>query len=167
MIQKLYVVEKDVRAARGQTDSLKADTIRCEKSAPWLDKIKDVLTGYQDQVIPASPIGRATRHALKHWDNLYRFVGDSSIPIDNNALEREIRTVAIGRRNWTFCGSDAGGRWAARLYGLLGTCKLQGVNPHKWLTDVLNRVRSHPPNNMATLTPRIWATAQTKTADTS
>jgi hypothetical protein len=68
----------------------------------------------------------------------------SAIPIDNNAVEREIRPIAIGRGNWTFIGSEHAGPWAARLYGLLGTCRLQGVNRFEWLLDELGRLRDHP-----------------------
>ena len=99
-----------------------------------------------------------------------RYCTDGAIPIDNNAIEREMRVVAVGRRNWTFCGSEAGGEWAARLYGLLGTCRLQGVNPFEWLHDVLDRVRDHPKERIAELTPRRWAAARREAllaADTS
>ena len=73
--------------------------------------------------------------------------------------------MAVGRNNWTFCGSEAGGAWAATLYGLLGTCKLQGISPFTWLKDVLERVRDHPADRMDELTPRVWAAA-TKSAAT-
>ena len=85
---------------------------------------------------------------------------DGAIPIDNNAVEREIRPVALGRGNWTFVGSEDAGPWAARLYGLMGSCRLQGVNPYEWLRDVLERVRDHPPDRMADLTPRNWKAAR-------
>lgn len=80
----------------------------------------------------------------------------ATIPIDNNAAERALRTVAVGRDNWTFCGSEAGGAWAATLYGLLGSCRLQGKNPFAWLHDVLERVGDHPTDRMHELTPRLW-----------
>lgn len=118
-----------------------------------------LLRGEQDQVLPKSPIGKAIRYALGQWAELTRFVDDGAIPIDNNATERALRTVAVGRNNWTFCGSEAGGKWAATFYGLLGSCKLQGKNPFAWLSDVLDRVRDHPQDRMEELTPRLWTPA--------
>lgn len=102
--------------------------------------------------------GRDTQ--LGQWAELCLYTKDGAIPIDNNATERALRTVAVGRNNWTFCGSEAGGKWAAMLYGLLGSCRLQGKNPFAWLKDVLERVRDHPADRMEELTPRLWTPAQ-------
>jgi transposase len=161
LIRELYAVEAEIDSVT----TLRADRIglasilRPERSSGILDRIETLLRRDQDQVLPKSPIGKAIRYALGQWEELCRFVEDGAIPIDNNATERELRTVAVGRNNWTFCGSEAGGEWAATFYGLLGTCRLQGKNPFAWLSDVLDRVGDHPPDRMEELTPRLWTPA--------
>ena len=112
---------------------------------------------------PQEPHGEALGYFENQWTCLSRFLDDGAIPIDNNSVERAIRPVAIGRGNWTFIGSEDAGPWAARLYGLLGTCRLQGINPYEWLKDVLDRVREHPPDRMYELTPRGWKHARAQT----
>ena len=114
------------------------------------------LDAARAEVLPKGPAAEAISYALNQRKYLERYLGDGRIPIDNNAIERQMRSVAVGRRNWTFCGAEPGGHWAARLFGLMNTCKLQGVNPHAWLRDVLERVRIHPADRMAELTPRQW-----------
>ena len=166
LIKKLYVVEQEAAERSKESAGCERDRLaivldaRGKLSVPVLGEIEKALASMQDQVLPKSPIGNAVGYALNHWDNLVRFTKDAAIPLDTNAIEREMRVIAVGRRNWTFCGSEAGGEWAARLYGLLGTCRLQGVNPFTWLQDVLDRVRDHPAERMAELTPRKWAEAR-------
>jgi len=165
LIKQLYEVETE---AAGLAEACRSKeerehivrAVRQMNSLPVLEVIEARLDVLRDQVLPKSPIGQAITYVTQQWEDLCRFASNGAIPIDNNALEREIRTVAVGRRNWTFCGSEAGGEWAARLYGLLGTCRLQGVNPFEWLRDVLDRVRDHPRDRMAELTPRAWAAAR-------
>jgi len=77
---------------------------------------------------------------LKRWDAFTRFLTDGRICLTNNAAERALRCVAVGRRNWTFCGSDRGGKRAAAIYTLIETAKLNGVDPEAWLRDVLRRI---------------------------
>jgi transposase len=74
---------------------------------------------------------------LARWNSFARFVSDARICMTNNAAERRMRTVAVGRRNWTFCGSDRGGNCAAAMYTLIQTCRLNDVDPHAWLRDVI------------------------------
>ena len=165
LIKKLYAVEREAAglAASCRSEEERARVVlavRKMKSVFVIDQIEHVLKSFQDQVLPKSPIGKATTYATNQREDLRRYTSDGAIPIDNNAIEREIRTIAVGRRNWTFCGSENGGAWAARLYGLFGTCRLQGVNPFEWLQDVLTRVRDHPQGRMAELAPRQWAAAR-------
>ena len=168
LIKGLYAAEQE---AAKQVEALSAlgseeerhaivRDVRREQSIPVLEEIAEALASMKDEVLPKSPIGKAVGYAENHWDALVRFSENGAIPIDTNAIEREMRVVAVGRRNWTFCGSESGGEWAARLYGLLGTCRLQGVNPFIWLQDVLDRVRDHPAERMAELTPRRWGIAR-------
>ncbi|MCB9900957.1 MAG: IS66 family transposase [Planctomycetes bacterium] len=163
LIRQLYAVESEIQEATTtprQRAGL-ASVLRASKSRAILDEIKALLDRDVARVLPKSPIGKAIGYALGQWTELTRFAENGEIPIDNNATERALRAVAVGRNNWTFCGSEAGGAWAARLYGLLGTCRLQGKNPFAWLSDVLGRVRDHPPERMDELTPRLWTPATT------
>ena len=165
LIKKLYAVEKEAAGlasfCRSREERERAVlAVRQMNSVPVLEVIEAALETLRHEVLPKSPMGRAITYATSQWDDLCRYANDGAIPIDTNALEREIRTIAVGRRNWTFCGSEAGGSWAARLYGLLGTCRLQGVNPFEWLHDVLSRVRDQPLDRMAELGPRQWAAAR-------
>lgn len=161
LIGQLYDVERvvtDATSSPGQRAAF-AYVKRQELSKAIVGRIHDRLQQAQGQALPKSPMGKAVRYALAQWSELTRFLEDGEIPIDNNAAERQLRTVAVGRNNWTFCGSEAGGAWAARFYGLLNTCKLQGIDPFAWLRDVLERVGNHPAERMHELTPRHWAAA--------
>jgi len=90
---------------------------------------------------------------LTRWDALLVYIDDGAIEIDNNPIEREIRPIALGRKNYLFAGSDAGGERAARLYSLLNTAKLNGLDPEKYLTHVLSRIADHPVNAVDELLP--------------
>ena len=162
LFRRLYDVEEAIRArvATGAEPSTTALALRQERSVPVMKNLEDLAIGYRDEVLPKSPLGKALTYLENQGESLRRYLVDGAIPIDNNAVEREIRTVAVGRGNWTFIGSEDAGPWAARLYGLLGTCRLQGINPQEWLSDVVSRVREHPPDRMHELTPREWRLAR-------
>jgi hypothetical protein len=93
------------------------------------------------------------RYGLARWDALLRFLDDGRVEIDNNAAERALRGVALGRKNWLFAGSDAGGARTAAIYSLVETAKLNGLDPEAWLRDVLTRVADHPINRIDALLP--------------
>src|SRR5690606_24345440 len=93
------------------------------------------------------------RYALTRWTALTRYVGDGRIEIDNNAAERALRDVALGRKNYLFAGSDAGGERAAAIYSLLGSARLSGVDPELYLRHVLERIADHPINRVDELLP--------------
>ena len=95
----------------------------------------------------------AIKYALTRWAALTRYVDDGRIDVDNNAAERAIRDVALGRKNWLFAGSDAGGERAAAIYSLLGTAKLNGLDPERYLRAVLKRIADHPINRIEELLP--------------
>ena len=105
---------------------------------------------------------------LEHWVALLRYPESGELSIDNNLAERMLRAQAIGRRNWTFLGSDRGGRTAAVLYSLTGTCKHHDIDPFAYLQDVLSRLPSHAPGQLDELLPDVWfvthPSAQRKTA---
>jgi len=93
------------------------------------------------------------KYALSRWEALTRYAEDGQLEIDNNAAERALRAVALGRKNYLFAGSDAGGERAAILYSLIGTAKLNGLDPESYLRDVLTRIADHPINRIAELLP--------------
>ena len=97
--------------------------------------------------------GTAIRYATTRWEALTRYCDNGAIEIDNNAAERSLRAIAIGRRNWMFAGSDAGGERAAAIYSLIGTTKLIGLNPEAYLTYVLEHIADHPINRIEELLP--------------
>jgi transposase len=107
-----------------------------------------------------SPLAKAMDYSLKRWPAFTRFLDDGRLCMSNNAAERAVRGVAVGRRNWTFCGSDAGGRRAAAIYTLIETCKLNDVDAKAWLADVVTRIADHPATKITKLLPWNWAAEQ-------
>ena len=117
----------------------------------------------QTQLKPLSvhaEMAKAFGYMLKQWDALNVFCGDGLVEIDNNICENALRCVALGRRNYLFFGSDRGGEAAAIIYSLLGTCKLNGVEPEAWLRDVLGKINDWPSNRVHELLP--WNLATVK-----
>jgi hypothetical protein len=100
-----------------------------------------------------SALAEAIRYALVRWEALLRYVDEGRIEIDNNAAEQASRTVALGRKNYLFAGSDAGGERAAAIYSLIGTAKLNGIDPEAYLRQVLDCIAEHPVPRVAELLP--------------
>jgi len=156
LIAHLYRVEKQARSlAAGERLHL-----RQLQSRPTLDKLRDYLLEIQVEVLPKSPEGRAVRYTLKNWTALTRYCENGDLEIDNNATERAIRGVAVGRNNWVFFGSDQGVKTAAVLRSFVATCQRAGVDPFGWLKDILSRIAAHPITRLAELVPHNWASAQ-------
>ena len=118
------------------------------------------------QLSKKSALAEAIRYALVRWDALARYVSDGRIEIDNNAAERALRTVALGRKNYLFTGSDEGGERAAAIYSLIGTAKLNGLDPEAYLRQVIGCIAEHPVNRVAELLPRNLASAAAANDDT-
>jgi hypothetical protein len=104
--------------------------------------------------LPKSPLGDALRYLDQQWAALQRYLGDCQLFIDNNNAERQLRTVAVGRKNWLFAGSFEGARRAALLYSLIQSCRLIEVSPFSYLRDVLLRIATHPHRQLQELTPK-------------
>ena len=105
------------------------------------------------QVSAKSEIASAIRYSLSRWPALTRYRDDGTLDIDNNAAERALRAVALGRKNYLFAGSDAGCERAANIYSLIGTAKLNSINPEAYLRHVLERIAEHPINKLDELLP--------------
>ena len=101
-------------------------------------------------------VATAMNYMLKRWNGFARFIDDGRICLTNNAAERALRGIALGRKSWLFCGSDRGGHRAAAMYGLIITAKMNDVDPQAWLTDVLARIAAHPAHRLDELLPWNW-----------
>jgi transposase len=151
LIGKLYEVER--QAKENQLDVSAIKELRQQQSRPVLDTIHARLNDWSIELLPKSPIGQAVSYARGQWETLNQYIGDGDLQIDNNLSERVLRTVAIGRKNWLFAGSDEGAKRAAVIYSLIATCKLCHLDPFAYLRDVLDRVSTHPASRIAELTP--------------
>jgi transposase len=137
-------------------------TLRQEKSVPRLQQFKAWLESQQavrgGPVLPKSPMGQAITYALNQWDALCVCTTNGDLAIDNNVSENALRRVAIGRKNWIFCGSDNGGNTAAVLFTLLATCQRHRVDPFAYLRDVLTRLPATPIHELDQFLPDRWST---------
>jgi len=148
-IGKLYAIEREIR---GQSPQYRA-SVRTERAAPKLEELRAWLSDTLQTLSIKSPLAGAIQYTLSRWIALTRYVPDGSIEIDNNAAERAIRALVLGRRNYLFAGSDAGGETASRLYSLIGTCRLNGIDPHAYLHYVLEHIAEHTINRIDELLP--------------
>lgn len=161
-IRLLYDVEREARDRA--LDAAGRWALRQERSVPILADIEAYLRREQPHVLPKSPIGEAIAYALHNWAALIRYTEDGALEIDNNAAERSLRGVAVGRKNWLFFGSDTGGRTAAILTSLIITCKRLDVEPFAYLRDLFDRISAHPAQRLAELLPDRWQAARTAPA---
>jgi hypothetical protein len=151
-IRQLYAVEHAAEelSAEGRR------ALRQKDAVPLLTSFGEWLTEQGRHVLPKSPIGQAIAYAQSNWAALCRYPEQGELSIDNNLAERMLRAQAIGRRNWTFLGSDRGGRTAAVLYSLIATCKHHDIDPFAYLQDVLRRLPAHPAGELAEFLPDVW-----------
>jgi transposase len=151
-IGRLYGVEETIRGLspdhRRRERQLQSKPI-AEALAVWTDEVVGKLSR-------KSELAAAFRYMRARWSSLVRCFDDGRLALDNNPAERALRGVAIGRKNYLFAGSDAGGRRAAALYSLIETTKLNDINPHHYLADVLGRIADHPARHIAELLPWNW-----------
>jgi transposase len=133
--------------------------LRKQRAGPIRDRFKTWLDDQAARHPPKSPLGIAIRYTLGQWDELGVFLDDARVPLDNNASERALRRVALGRKNYLFVGDVAAGKSLAGLYSLVATCEARGINPFDYLVDVLARVQDHPASAIDELLPGAWAAA--------
>ncbi len=154
-IQALYQLES---TARDYEDDARA-ALRQDKAKPILNAFKAWLDEYSTRALPKSPLGSAVQYTLKNWTALCVYLEDGMLSIDNNAAERLMRPIAIGRKNWLFAGSDAGAKHAAICYSLIETCKLNKLNPYHYLRDVMARLPTQLYSRIHELLPWNWQPA--------
>ena len=148
-IAGLYAIESQVRGQPPE-DRL---ALRSERAVPLLADMKAWLERTLMQVSAKSGLAKAIRYTLTHWVALTRYCADGRIEIDNNSAERSIRPLVIGRRNYLFAGSDGGGESAAVIYSLIGTARLNGIEPYAYLRKVFSCIAEHPINRIDELLP--------------
>jgi hypothetical protein len=168
-IGRLFAIERDLQEQRERMEArpgaplvgAAADALRLrvrqERTVPELAALKTFLETQQKEALPKSPWGQAIGYALNQWDDLSLFAKLGCLAIDNNVAERSLRGIALGRKNWLFVGSPAGGKTAAILFSLLATCKRHGVEPWAYLRAVLQRLTTLPsPEQLRELLPHRW-----------
>jgi transposase len=151
-IDAIFEIEREI-------NGLTADTrraVRQRRVAPLERDLHIWMIGQRARVSGKSPAAKAMDYMLKRWDAFARFLDDGRLCLSNNAAERAMRGVAVGRKNWTFAGSDRGGERAAAIYTLIETAKLNGVDPQAWLADVLARMADHANRDLHELLPWKW-----------
>ncbi len=148
-IGQLYAIESEIRGR----PPVERRQVRQARARPVLESLREWLESCLTKLSRKSDTTVAVRYALSLWDALTRYCDDGHLEIDNNAAERELRAVALGRKNYLFAGSDAGGERAAAIYSLIGSAKMNGLDPEAYLREVLTRIADHPINRIEDLLP--------------
>jgi len=148
-ISALFAIEADIRG-RSPQERLNA---RTERSVPLLAQMKLKFEDTLHKISGKSTLAQAIRYSLSRWNALTRYTIDGKLEISNNAAERAIRPLAIGRKNWLFAGSDTGGQRAATIYTIIETAKLSGLDPEAYLRDIITRIADHPARRIDELLP--------------
>jgi transposase len=152
-IAVIFAIEADIQGELPEERRRQRE----RRTRPVLDELQRWLAATLEQISAKSPMALAIGYTMSNWRALIRFVGDGRIEAHNNIAERALRGVAIGRKNYLHLGSDSGGERAAVIYSLLGTAKINGLNPRAYLRHVLDRIAEHPVNRIEELLP--WAVA--------
>jgi len=155
-IRRLYEEEGEISAR--QFDANKRLELRGKHCKSIVDEFFEWVKATLEQhaLLPSNPFTEAANYALAREEALRVFLEYPDVPIDTNHLEREIRPIALGRKNWMFCWTEVGAECVGIVQSLIATCRLQEVDPYTYLVDVLQRVDDHPASDVAALTPRLW-----------
>src|SRR6267154_2497538 len=151
-IDALFAIEREINGLMPQ-ERLR---VRQERSRSLIIELQTWLREQRARLSKNSDTTKAINYSLNRWDAFTRFLDDGRLCMSNNAAERELRAIAVGRRNWTFAGSDEGGRRAAAIYTLVATARLNYVDPQAWLADVLARLPDYPAKRIHELLPWNW-----------
>ncbi len=154
-IDAIFDIEREING-RSIEERL---TVRRGRVAPLVADLEAWMRAQRGKLSRHSDVGKAMDYMLKRWDTFTRFLNDGRICLTNNAAERALRGIALGRKSWLFAGSDRGGERAAVMYTLIQSARLNGVDPHAWLADVLARINEHNVQRLDQLLPWNWKTA--------
>lgn len=156
---KIYAVERACKTEGLDNEARRRRRLR--DTAPLLDELKAWVDEIHLTLAPSSLLGKATTYLRNQWEVLTVFLEDGRLELDNGIVERELRRVAICRKNWLFAGSDTGAERAAVAFTILATCRLQGVNPYRYIVDVLRKLSANwPMRRIDELLPAAWARLQ-------
>jgi transposase len=156
-IDALFEIERAIKGF--SADQRKA--VRQEQSAPLVANLHTWMREQRPKISRRNDLAKAMDYMLKRWDAFTRFLGDGRICLSNNAAERALRGIALGRKSWLFAGSDRGGERAAAMYSLIATAKMNDIDPQAWLADVLARIADHPASRLDELMPWNWKPQKT------
>jgi len=151
-IDALFEIERSIN---GQSAEQRR-AVRRELSAPLVADLESWMREQRAKLSRGNEVAKAMEYMLKRWTAFTRFLGDGRICLSNNAAERALRGIALGRKSWLFAGSDRGGQRAAAMYSVIVTAKMNDVDPQAWLTDVLTRIAEHPAHRLDELLPWNW-----------
>lgn len=154
IIRELYAIERLAQEMELSYDKIRQ--LREEKSYPIIKAFEKWLLENYQVVLPKSLIGKAIAYTYNIYPRLARYVIDGRYNIDNNGAENGVRPLALGRKNYLFCGNDKAAERTAIIYSLMGSCKVAGINPTAWLTDVLTRIPDHSVLRLSELFPANW-----------
>ena len=159
-IDRLFAIEREINGASAEHRL----AVRHERSRPLVTALETWLREQRTRLSGKNETAKAIDYSLKRWPALARFLDDGRLCLSNNAAERALRGIAIGRHNWTFAGSDEGARRAAAVYTLIETAKLNGIDPQAWLADILARLPDHPMRRIDELLPWQWCGSRRQAA---
>jgi len=151
-IDAIFDVERDINGL----SAAQRHAVRQVRVAPLVAALEQWMRGERAKLSRHADVAKAMDYMLKRWDAFTRFLDDGRICLTNNAAERALRGIALGRKSWLFAGSDRGGERAAAMYSLIATAKLNDVDPRAWLADVLARIANHPASRLDELMPWNW-----------
>ena len=155
-IDALFDIEREINGLNAEERL----AVWAERCAPVLGELDAWLRAERARLSRHAPVAKAMDYLLKRWPGFTRFLEDGRICLTNNAAERALRGIALGRKSWLFAGSDRGGERAALMYTLIVTAKMNDVDPQAWLADVLARIAEHPYGRLDELLPWNWKKAQ-------
>jgi hypothetical protein len=155
-MDQLLEIERGINGKRA--DERRA--IRQELNKPLAEELEAWMRAERPKLSRGSDLAKAMDYMLKRWSAFTRFLDDGRVCLTNNAAERALRGIALGRKSWLFAGSDRGGVRAAAMYSLIVTAKLNDIDPQAWLADVLARIAEHPAHQLDELLPWNWRPAK-------
>ena len=155
MVRRIDALFEIERPINGKSADQRRD-VRQQLSKPLVEELRVYLSEQRAKLSRGHDLAKAIDYILKRWAAFTRFLDDGRVCLSNNAAERALRGIALGRKAWLFCGSDRGGQRAAAMYSLIVTAKMNGIDPQAWLADVLARIAAHPAHRLDELPPWNW-----------